>query len=1158
MSDFVHLHCHSEYSLLDGAIRIADAVASAKAYGCPALALTDHGNLHGALIFHDAAHKAGIKPIIGMEAYVAPKSLSNRDARSPRDAGYHLVLLAKDLTGYKNLLKLSTIGHLRGFHYKPRIDKEVLAEYGGGLIALSACLKGEVIQKTLKEGYRAGLAAAEEYAALFPGRFYLELQANDIPEQAVANQKLIEIAAEAGLPLVATNDCHYLTRADAEAHDVLLCIQTAACVSDAKRMRMSTTDLYFKSPQEMAAAFGHVPEALSNTAVVADQVDLTLDLGKHYFPAYQPGPGKTLEQELAELSRAGLTERLAKMPGAVDREQYEKRLEYELKVIIELGFSGYFLIVADFINWAKSQGIPVGPGRGSAAGSLVAFALRITNLDPLPYDLLFERFLNSERVSLPDIDVDFCERRRVEVIRYVTEKYGADCVAQITTFGTMKAKAVIRDVGRAMGMSFAETDRIAKLVPEELKMTIAKALEREPELTGLSRSDPRVAKLLDISRRLEGIARHASTHAAGVVISDRPMTEYVPLYRGKNQEIITQWDMKKVERAGLVKFDFLGLRTMTVIQDALDVIRGMGVDPPDLDNLALDDPDTYALLSAGDTDGIFQVESEGMRKYLRMLKPNRFEDLVAMNALYRPGPLGSGMVDEFIKRKHGQVPVEYLHESLTETLRPTYGVIVYQEQVMKIAQVLANFSLGEGDLLRRAMGKKKAEEMAKQRERFLSGAAENAVPEKLANEIFDLMEKFAEYGFNKSHSAAYALVSYHTAYLKAHYPLAYMAALITSEIENQDKVFKYIVSCREKGISVLAPDVGQSKSHFSVASDKLVYGLAAIKNVGQEAIGSIVREREENGPYLSLLDLACRVDQRKVTKRVLEYLIKSGAMDCFGVSRAGMFAALDRVVETAQRRAKEKTSGQFSLMGLMPEKPKSMPGIGLTCPEAGVPEWTTEEKTAAEKESLGFYLTSHPLLDYVQDIRRLGLAPLSQVAEMGPGCQVRAAALITQVKETFTKSEPPRKMAICQIEDLSGVRGEALVFPKAYDAAREFLVTDKPLIIEGSTPKRPQSGDEGADKIAKIFVDSIKLLAPALNGGDHPAEIRLECGEQNPKAMAELKEALERHPGNILMHLVLVFPEGEVRLRLDDSLRVAPCPEFWREIEELRVKFRVK
>jgi len=472
--------------------------------------------------------------------------------------------------------------------------------------------------------------------------------------------------------------------------------------------------------------------------------------------------------------------------------------------------------------------------------------------------------------------------------------------------------------------------------------------------------------------------------------------------------------------------------------------------------------------------------------------------------------------------------------------------------------VLANFSLGEGDLLRRAMGKKKAEEMAKQRERFLSGAAENAVPEKLANEIFDLMEKFAEYGFNKSHSAAYALVSYHTAYLKAHYPLAYMAALITSEIENQDKVFKYIVSCREKGISVLAPDVGQSKSHFSVASDKLVYGLAAIKNVGQEAIGSIVREREENGPYLSLLDLACRVDQRKVTKRVLEYLIKSGAMDCFGVSRAGMFAALDRVVETAQRRAKEKTSGQFSLMGLMPEKPKSMPGIGLTCPEAGVPEWTTEEKTAAEKESLGFYLTSHPLLDYVQDIRRLGLAPLSQVAEMGPGCQVRAAALITQVKETFTKSEPPRKMAICQIEDLSGVRGEALVFPKAYDAAREFLVTDKPLIIEGSTPKRPQSGDEGADKIAKIFVDSIKLLAPALNGGDHPAEIRLECGEQNPKAMAELKEALERHPGNILMHLVLVFPEGEVRLRLDDSLRVAPCPEFWREIEELRVKFRVK
>jgi DNA polymerase-3 subunit alpha len=1154
MSDFVHLHCHSEYSLLDGAIRIGDAVAKALEFGSPALALTDHGNLHGALIFYDAAHKAGIKPIIGMEAYVAPKSLANRDARSPRDAGYHLVLLAKDLAGYKNLLKLATIGHLQGFHYKPRIDKQVLAEYGDGLIALSACLKGEVIQKTLKEGYRAGLEAAERYAALFPGRFYLELQANDIPEQAVANQKLIEIASEAGLPLVATNDCHYLTRADAEAHDVLLCIQTAACVNDAKRMRMSTTDLYFKSPDEMAAAFAHVPEALANTARIAESVELALDLGKHYFPAYEPSPGKTLEEELAERSRAGLAERLAKMPASADRERYATRLEYELTVIIQLGFSGYFLIVADFINWAKSQGIPVGPGRGSAAGSLVAYALRITNLDPLPYDLLFERFLNSERVSLPDIDVDFCERRRVEVIRYVTEKYGADCVAQITTFGTMKAKAVIRDVGRALGMSFAETDRIAKLVPEELKMTIARALEREPELAGLAASDPRVAKLLDISRRLEGISRHASTHAAGVVISDKPMTEYVPLYQGKNQEIITQWDMKKVERAGLVKFDFLGLRTMTVIQDALEVIRGMGVEPPDLDNLALDDPETYALLSAGDTDGIFQVESEGMRKYLRMLKPTCFEDVVAMNALYRPGPLGSGMVDEFIKRKNGQVPVEYPHPLLTETLRPTYGVIVYQEQVMKTAQVLANYSLGEGDLLRRAMGKKKAEEMAKQRARFLSGAAENQVPEKLANDIFDLMEKFAEYGFNKSHAAAYALVTYHTAYLKAHYPLAYMAALITSEIENQDKVFKYIVSCREKGISVLAPDVCRSRSHFSVADDTLLYGLAAIKNVGQEAIGSIVREREDNGPYLSLLDLACRVDLRKVTKRVLEYLIKSGAMDCFGMPRAAMFAALDRVVETAQRRAKEQNSGQFSLMGLMPEKPQSLPGIGLACPEAGVPEWTTEEKTAAEKESLGFYLTSHPLLDYVQDIRRLGLAPLSQVAEMGPGCQVRAAALITLVKETFTKSEPPRKMAICQIEDLSGVRGEALVFPKAYEAAREFLVTDKPLIIEGATPKRPQSENEGADKIAKIFVDSIKLLAPALNGGDHPAEIRLVCGEQNPQAMAELKETLGRHPGNILLHLVLAFPEGEVRLRLDDSLRVAPCPEFWREIEAIKAK----
>ena len=1146
MSDFVHLHCHTEYSLLDGAIRIGDLIKRAKEFGCPAAAITDHGNMHGALVFYEYCKKAGIKPIVGCEVYVAKGSRKDKNARSVRDAGYHLVLLAQNLVGFRNLLKLSSESYLSGFHYKPRVDKELLAAHGEGVIALSACLKGEIHQVLLNEGMGPARDMARQYMALFPDRLYMELQANDLPEQARLNEMVIELADEMKLPLVATNDCHYLNADDASAHDVLLCIQTQAKVDDEKRMRFTTQELYYKSPEEMAAAFAHVPQALSNTCEIAGRVDLELDLKSYHFPVYEVAQGKSLDDEMADMARQGLTDRLAKLgPKTPDEEKiYWDRLEYELGVIKTMGFPGYFLIVQDFINWAKRQGIPVGPGRGSAAGSLVAFALRITNLDPLPYDLLFERFLNIERISMPDIDVDFCERRRTEVIRYVSERYGRDSVAQITTFGTMKAKAVVRDVGRALGMSFPETDRIAKLIPEDLKMTIDKALDKEPELAVLAAQDSKIARLIDVSRRLEGLSRHASTHAAGVVISDKPMTEYVPLYQGKNQEIVTQWDMKRVEKIGLIKFDFLGLKTMTVIQDALDIIREMGQEPPDLDNLPLTDAATYELFSKGDTDGIFQVESDGMRKYLRQLKPGCFEDIIAMLALYRPGPLGSGMVQEFIDRKHGLVEVKYPHPDLEPVLKPTYGVIVYQEQVMQIAQVLSGYSLGEGDLLRRAMGKKNAEEMATQRKRFLEGTRKKDIPDAQANEIFDLMEKFAEYGFNKSHSAAYALISYHTAFLKTHFPVAFMAALITSDIENQDKVLKYISDSSDRGIEVLPPDVNLSMRHFSVKDSQIIYGLAGIKNVGGEAINEIVRERDENGPYESLVDLTSRVNLRKTTKRVLEYLIKAGAMDSFGAPRAALIAGLDRAVSQGQKRAEDKNSGQLSLMALAPVPKSKTSGLGMSCEEASVPEWEHQELMAREKEALGFYLTSHPLKSFIRDMRRMGIKTLSECKGYAPDCEVKVAAIITTKKEHITKKGD--RMAFCGLEDIAG-DGEAIFFPEAFAKCRELLEGDQPLLLTAKIGKEMEEAGDHPVKL-KLMVQSARPLGEAVAAGDEPVEVRVEA--QTCATLAGLKEIFHKYPGSAKVRLRLVYDDLECLTSLSEELCVGPCPQFWQAVDD--------
>ncbi len=1163
MAEFVHLHVHTEYSLLDGAIRINDLCQRAKDLGMPAVAITDHGCMFGAVTFYMTALDMGIKPIIGCEVYVAPGDVDEENAhhRKDRPGRYHLVLLAKNNIGYKNLIKLVSEGYLNGFHYKPRVCKNLLKKYSEGLIALSACLAGEVPRKLMNEGLDAGVEMAREYAEIFPGDFYLELQDNGIDDQNRLNDLIIQCAEKTGLPMVATNDCHYLTAEDYEAHDLLLCIQTQTTVDAEKRMRMDTQDLYFKTPEEMEKSFAHVPEAIANTQKIAEMCNLEIELGNYSFPVYELPEGVSIDQEFENLCREGLKKRIEMAPYEIDEKIYWDRLDYELGVIKEMGFPAYFLIVQDFINWAKDNRIPVGPGRGSAAGSIVAWALKITNLDPLPYDLLFERFLNVERVSMPDIDVDFCERRRLEVVRYTAEKYGEDHVAQITTYGTMKAKAAVKDVGRALGMTFAETDRIAKLIPddpgvmakllgvEKAKITVANAAKGVAELRDMVRGDPQVAKLIDISTRLEGLSRHASTHAAGVVISEKPMTEYLPLYKGKKGEIVTQYDMKKVEKVGLIKFDFLGLRTMTVIEDCLDIIRLQGKKAPDLDTLSLDDPATYDIYSRGDTDGVFQVESSGMRKYLRMLRPSCFEDIIAMLALYRPGPLGSGMVDEFIKRKHGEVEVTYPYPTLEDTLSPTYGVIVYQEQVMASAMIIGKYSLGQGDLLRRAMGKKIPEEMAKHRVTFLEGARAQDIPEKTANEIFDLMEQFAAYGFNKSHSAAYALVSYYTAYLKAHFPVEFMAALMSTEMNNTEKIIMYVNACRDMDIEVVQPSINDGIARFSVKDGDILFAMAAIKNVGEEAIDEIVAVRDEGGTFTNIFDFCERINLKRVTKRVLESLIKAGAMDCFGCTRAGLMEDLDKAVSLGQKKAKDKESGMLNMLDMLggggngeDDAPESNGG-----PQpSDIPEWDDREKLQLEKEVLGFFLSSHPLEAYRHEIRRLKLHTFEECKNFGNQTNVRVAMIIPDFKPYMTKKGD--MMAFCTGEDMTGI-GEVTMLPNVYAKAGELLEQDSPLLVEGRIDMREEL-PEDAPKQAKILAEKVTLLSKAVSGSDQPVPVWARADKITDERLDRLKDIIKKFPGETPILLHLVTPESVIQLRLGNGWRVAPNRHFWVEAED--------
>ena len=1160
---FVHLHLHTQYSLLDGAIRFDDLINKAKELNMPAIAMTDHGNMFGAAEFYLKCKKAGVKPIIGCELYIAPDSRFSKDSKGISDAAYHLILLCQDMQGYRNLSYLTSAGYKEGFYYRPRIDRELLSGHSEGLIAMSACLKGEVAMQCGRGRMEDAVATARWYSELFPDRYYIELQENTIPEQDIVNKRLLEVAAELKLPLVATNDCHYLNREDARAHEVLLCIQTGKTMSDPTHMKFSVDEFYVKSPDEMAQAFSYAPEAISNTLAIAERcnLDLPVDGKTYYFPHFDPPEGKNHDDMLKELATEGLKERmitvLAKYPDMTLEQQqaYFDRLAIELDCIRDMKFPAYFLIVSDFIRWAKNRGIPVGPGRGSAAGSLVAYATKITDLDPLPYNLLFERFLNPERISMPDIDVDFCQDRRGEVIQYMVEKYGRDRVCQIITFGTMGAKAVVRDVGRALNMTYGDVDRIAKLIPDDLKMTLAKALQQEPQLRELSDSDPQVKDLLDTALCLEGLTRHASTHAAAVVVAPDQLEEFLPLYKDqKTGSINTQYSMKYVELVGLVKFDFLGLKNLTVIENAVNLVRA-GKDPHfDITTLRDDDQASYDLITAGNTTGVFQLESSGMKEMLVKLKPSCFEDVIAACALYRPGPLGSGMVDDFIDRKHGRKQVVYDLPQLEPILKDTYGVIVYQEQVMQISRSLAGYSLGQADLLRRAMGKKDDKEMTRQKGLFLDGAKANNLDPKKAEAIFDLMHKLAEYGLNKSHSAAYALIAYQTAYLKAHYPVEFMAALLTCDMDSTDKVIKNISDCREQGIDVLPPDVNKSGLTFTVVGKSMRFGLGAVKNVGSGAIEAILEARKD-GEFTGLFDFCERVDLRRVNKRVIESLVKCGAFDSTGATRSAQMEGLETAMNLGQRIQQERDSAQVSLFGTA--EVIKINGSGGKLPD--VAEWHDKEKLAFEKEALGFLITGHPLDRYVADIKRLASAEIAALGELTDGSEVRVCGIVSGLKEIITKKGD--RMGFVTIEDLSG-SVEVTVFSDIYTAAVNLLKSDDPLLIIGKLEKgekgakilvqgQKEGGSEWQQKNRGPAGD-IKLLQDARAETTKKVLFNLRMDNMPVERIDALKGIIERHNGTVPTFIQFVIPERSLStLPLSKNLHVMASDELRLEVERL-------
>jgi len=1138
-ADFVHLHVHTQYSLLDGAIRIDRLLKRVADFDMDAVAITDHGTMFGALTFYEKANKAGIKPIIGCECYLAPRGLKDKTSLDKSGLS-HIILLAENQEGYRNLCKLCTIAQLEGFYYKPRIDKKVLKHHSKGLIGLSACLHGE-IPRLIQEG-RIDQAdnAARFYLDVFgEGNFFLEVQNNGIDVQEAVNGALLDMSQRLSIPLVASNDCHYLDKADVRAHDVLLCVQTGKTVHETDRLKFGTDQLYLKSKAEMYDAFRDYPGALENSVNIAKRCNLEFDFNSYHFPKFDVPSDHTVDEIFENMVRDGfkaVLQRIKTKNPDIDEKLYVHRIENEINLIKSMGFSGYFLIVADFISYAKKKGIPVGPGRGSAAGSLVAYSLGITDLDPIEHGLIFERFLNPARKSMPDIDVDFCINGREDVFKYVIEKYGGgDFVAQIITFGKLKTRAVIRDVGRALDIPLNEVDAIAKMVPDVLNISLDNALEQEPRLKDLANKKPEIADLINICRVLEGLPRHASTHAAGVVIADRTLTEYMPLYKGKKGEVVTQFDMKCVEKIGLVKFDFLGLRNLTVIANALKLIAAEGGIPPDLSNLDFNDPATYRLLASGETTGVFQLESSGMKDLLVRLKPESFDEIIALVALYRPGPLESGMVDDFVDRKHGKKMVEYIVPQLEPILKETYGVIVYQEQVMKIAGDLANYSMAEADDLRKAMGKKIPAIMTLHRERFMQGATDNSIPSDEAGKIFYLMEKFGGYGFNKSHSAAYALIAYQTAFLKAHFPLEFVASLLTSEMHSTDGVVKYIAECRSQGIQVLPPDINESDKTFTVTGSKIRFGLAAVKNVGENAIESIIEARN-NGKFSSLFEFCERVDLKKVNKRVIESLIKCGAFDSTGAYRSRMMASLEDCVDYGQRLQKEKADPQIGLFDLQTDSHAiNLPSM------SEIDEWDEKALLAFEKESLGFYITGHPLSEYEDILEKFTNTNSSTLKEQNDGDDVRIGGMIRNTK--IIKTKKGDLMAFVTLEDLHG-SVEIIVFSALYATVYDLLTEDSAILVRGHLQK-----DENS---VKILADTVIPMDKAEERWSTSIHFNLDITRTDKALFEKLKDIFNRYPGSCRGYVHLLNPEKtETIIALSDATKLKAGSSFIREVNRL-------
>ncbi|HXX56665.1 MAG TPA: DNA polymerase III subunit alpha [Thermodesulfovibrionales bacterium] len=1122
-ADFVPLHLHTEYSLLDGSIKIDELAERASQCKMPAVAITDHGNLFGAVEFYKKISKAGMKPIIGCEIYVAPGSRLEKGGMNASEASFHLILLAKDDAGYKNLVTLVSRAYTEGFYYKPRIDKDLLAQYSGGLIGLSACLKGEVPYYVSREMVDKARESALQYKHILgPDNFYIELQDNGLEAQERANRRLIELAKDLHIPVVATNDCHYLNREDARAHDILLCIQTGKTVSDQNRLRFESDQFYLKSPEEMKRAFAEIPDAILATRRIAERCNVQFTMGASLLPMFHVEGGAP-DEYLRELSLLGLRDKFGPTPP----EAYKKRLITELEIINRMKYASYFLIVWDFISFAKKRGIPVGPGRGSAAGSLVAYCLGITEIDPIKYNLLFERFLNPERVSMPDIDVDFCKDRRGEVISYVSNKYGDDHVAQIITFGTMAAKAAIRDVGRGLDMPYAEVDRIAKIIPNTLNITIDEALKSEPQLRELYDGDQKVRDLIDIAKRLEGLCRHASTHAAGVVVSPEPLTEYAPLYRNPaDGTITTQFDMGAVESIGLLKFDFLGLKTLTVLERTLEYIKANGRELS-LPDIPFDDQETYSLLSSGQTTGVFQLESEGMRDILRRMQPNRFEDLIALVALYRPGPMG--WIDDFIKRKKGEAKVSYEMPQLREILDETYGIILYQEQVMMIANKIANFSMGQADILRRAMGKKRPEEMEKQKEGFIKGAVANGIPEKKAARLFENMEPFAMYGFNKSHSAAYAYVAYQTAYLKAHFPVEFMAATLSTDTDNTDKIVKSIGECKKMSIDILPPDINLGGREFKVIGNGIRFGLEAVKGVGSAAIESILSVREDGGPFQSMGEFLQRIDGKKVNKKVVESLVKSGAFDSLGISRSAAMAVI------------ESSNGQQAACSLF--------GHDEVFDQKGGAEWDTTEILKHEKEALGFYITGHPLSRYREGMASLHVKRMSELEDALDKQEIHVAGVVSGIKKIKTKGKA-ETMAYLTLEDEDG-RVEVLVFPEMYRNLSGILNKDSLISVKGTVDRT-----EKGIKLVSREIARIEDLMAQKNSRKIAIRIKSPAEPGGLEKLRELFSGYNERRGGARVCL-LVEVEGAL-VEIDTDLSLEPSQDLIDSIERLTGKGTVK